>query len=742
MDKTLKLIIQEINNAKNLSSALNSMAQRIIEIINAEACSVFIVDTNRQDYVLLATSGLPKEYIHQLHVKLNDGLVGIVGQRGEPINIADTLAHPKFCHYNTITKKPYRAFLGVPIIHKKKLLGVLAVQKNEPHNFDESAEALLLTLAIHIAEIIAFAKATSDTTELAKSKEHCIFQGIPSVNGISIGKIVVVPPASDTNIEQKEPCKNSATEIIAFENALKAVRAKINKLQQNWSQKIDPAEYELFSSYINILTSQALITSIIKEIQNGNPAQTAVKNIFGKWRASLQITDNTYLRERSEDILNLEQRIIKYLNSNQTNLIDYPEKTILVGENITASDLIEVPIKKLTGIISLYGSHTSHTAILARALNIPTIMGLKNCSLTQLKNQEVIIDGYHGKVYLSPNKKLLQNFSTLAAQEQKLHSKLNELRDLPAKTKDGYLIPLLINAGLPSEITHALKIGIQGIGLYRTEIPFMHQDYFPTENEQYAVYREILQQSAPRKVVMRTLDAGGDKQLPYLPITETNPSLGWRGIRVTLDHPEILLIQIRAMLRADQGLKNLHILLPMVSDISEVKQVLSLIKQAHTELLAESVDIGELPKIGVMIEIPSAIYQIKKIAKLVDFFSVGSNDLTQYLLAVDRQNARVADIYNSLHPAVLKALTQIVETAHQANKSVSICGEMAGDPYTAILLIAIGFDALSMNANQLLKVKWQIRNCTMRFAKKILSQVMQMDDPQTIRNYLQAKIRI
>ena len=740
MNRMLRLIIQEITNAKNLSNALNSMTQKVAEIINAEACSVFIVDSKREDYMLLATTGLPKKYIHKLHLDLSDGLVGLVGKRRVPVNIADTLAHPKFCHYDMKTKKPYRAFLGVPIIQKKKLLGVLTVQKNESHNFDENAEALLLTLAIHVAEIIAFAKASSDAIELPKEVGNCIFQGVQVVNGIGIGKAVVVP----ANVNYKvacDDCQDFEHEIAAFKKALEKVCQEINALQQNWATKTNNVEYDLLNSYIEILTSKDLTDVVIQEVNKGNSASIAVERAFQKWSLSLQKVDNTYLRERSEDILNLGRRILAHLQSSAFNNINYPMQTILVGENITIPDFIEVPIEKLAGIISLHGTHVSHSAILARSLNIPTIMGIKNCVLEQLKDQEIIIDGYHGQIYVSPVKKLLQKFSNLAAQEQKLYTELNELRDLPAKTKDGYFVSLLLNADLPTEIDYAIKVGIQGIGLYRTEIAFMNKDYFPTENEQYLVYRDILQQAAPRKVVMRTLDAGGDKQLPYLEIKETNPSLGWRGIRVTLDHPEILLMQVRAMLRANQDFKNLHILLPMVSDVSEVKQALSLIKQAYDELLMESVIISELPKVGVMIEIPAAIYQIKELARLVDFFSVGSNDLTQYLLAVDRQNERVADIYDTLHPAVLKALAQIVELVHEEHKTVSICGEIAGDPLAAILLMALGFDSLSMNASQLLKVKWSIRSFTMEAAKKILSEVMQMDNQKAIRNYLQSVIK-
>jgi len=286
---------------------------------------------------------------------------------------------------------------------------------------------------------------------------------------------------------------------------------------------------------------------------------------------------------------------------------------------------------------------------------------------------------------------------------------------------------------LMSDVIRSLDHGAEGIGLFRTEVPFLLSERFPSEQEQASIYREQLFAFAPKLVTMRTLDIGGDKALPYFPIQEENPFLGWRGIRVTLDHPEIFIAQVRAMIRASEGLDNLQIMLPMISNIQEVTGSIQIIKRAFRELREEGLDV-RMPPIGVMIELPAAVYQTRALSRMVDFISVGSNDLTQYLLAVDRNNPRVASLYSSFHPAVLQALQFVVEQAHLENKTVSICGEMAGDPGGAVLLMAMGFDVLSMNATTLLKVKAVVRSMTFASAKELLAQVMEMDDAQMVRS--------
>ena len=336
-------------------------------------------------------------------------------------------------------------------------------------------------------------------------------------------------------------------------------------------------------------------------------------------------------------------------------------------------------------------------------------------------------------MFSNPSQALYSRYREVIKEEEKLVKGLEGLKDLPCETADNHRVHLWVNTGLMSDVVRSLDQGAEGIGLFRTEIPFLLCERFPSEQEQAAIYREQLEAFKPKLVTMRTLDIGGDKSLPYFPIEEANPFLGWRGIRVTLDHPEIFIAQVRAMIRASEGLDNLQIMLPMICNIHEVVGAKQLIRRAYRELREEGLGV-KMPAIGVMIEVPAAVYQARALAKLVDFISVGSNDLTQYLLAVDRNNPRVANLYTSFHPAVLHALQDIVTATHLEGKSVSICGEMAGDPGAAVLLVAMGFDILSMNATTLLKVKAVIRSLSSDTAKELLDQVMQMDDPQMIRS--------
>ena len=314
----------------------------------------------------------------------------------------------------------------------------------------------------------------------------------------------------------------------------------------------------------------------------------------------------------------------------------------------------------------------------------------------------------------------------LLEEERTISRGLAELRDLPCETIDGYRVPLLVNTGLMSDVGRSIDQGAEGVGLYRTEVPFLLRDRFPTEEEQRAIYRQQLEAFAPHPVTMRTLDIGGDKALPYFPISEDNPFLGWRGIRVSLDHPELFLVQVRAMMRANIGLGNLRIMLPMISNVTELEEALELIYRAHIELEEENVD-SPLPPIGVMIEVPAAVYQARDLARRVDFLSVGSNDLTQYLLAVDRNNPRVADLYHTYHPAVFQALYRVVQSAKKEGKPVSICGELAGDPGAATLLVAMGYDSLSMNANNLPRVKSVIRLMEKKQIDNLLKRVLRLD---------------
>lgn len=738
MLKTLRRIIQEVSAAPNLSQALRIVVQRTKKVMQTDAVSIFLTDMEQGEHILMDTEGLNKSLIHKAKLKFGEGLVGLVGEREQAINLDDAPTHPKFRHIPGIGEEKYHAFLGVPIIHQGQLLGILVAQQEQPRRFDEDEEAFLITLSAQLAGAIAHAQATGMLADLKKSgsAKDTILVGISGAPGASIGTAVVVYPLADLNAVPDREIKNVTAEVNAFRKALKATQKEIKLLRKNISANLAQEERGLFDAYLKILSSRSLLKEINTEIRKGNWAQSALKNVIQRHIHHFEAMDDSYLQERAADLRDLGQRILFQLQASERTKPKFPTRTILIGEEVMPAALAEVPEGRLAGVVSVRGSGNSHVAVLARALGIPTVMGVDTLPVSQLSGEEIIVDGYHGLIYLSPSRTLRREFLTLMKEEKELDAELQALRDLPAETLDGYGLSLYINAGLAADIKSSLAAGAEGIGLYRTEIPFMMHDRFPSEEEQKIIYQQLLSTFAPRPVMMRTLDVGGDKALPYFPVYEDNPFLGWRGIRIMLDHPEIFLVQIRAMIAASEGLNNLNIMLPMISGVAEVEETSRLIQQAYEELIMEGLNV-KMPAIGVMVEIPSAVYQARDLAQRVDFLSVGSNDLTQYLLAVDRNNTRVANLYNGLHPAMLKALLQVVEGGHKESKHVSICGELAGDPVAVLLLVAMGFDSLSMSAARLLRVKWVIRSFTTQQCQELLQEVLAMEDPIKIRKTME-----
>ncbi|MFA5959031.1 MAG: phosphoenolpyruvate--protein phosphotransferase [Tatlockia sp.] len=746
MLKILKRIVQDVTTASHLTEALTILVQRVRKAVDAEAVSVFLIDNKHAEYVLIATDGLNKLAETQVRVSMDSGLIGLVGRREEPINVEDAPAHPDFHENALLGEDNLRAFLGVPIIQHRKLYGVLTVQRAEQRCFDDAEEAFLITLAAQLGGIIAHAEATGELTDLTQPKmagtsksepAPMALTGVGSVPGIGIGTAVVVYPVADIDAVPRHYVDSVEEEIATFFEALQSARDDMQRLSKRMKNTVAEDEHALFDVYLRILDKDSLGAEVELVIRHEQiSAQAALATVIKKHVQQFESMEDDYLRERASDFRDLGRRVLAELQRSQREEIAYPKRTILVGDEVTASALAEVPEGQLVAVVSGKGANNSHVAILARALGVPTVMGVRGLKMDQISRRALIVDGYFGHVYVSPSRSVLSEFKKLAQEEQELNQSLVSLRDKPAETVDNYRVSLQVNTGLAMDAGLSMSVGAEGVGLYRSEVPFMSRDRFPSEDEQHIIYRQILKAFAPRLVTMRTLDIGGDKILPYFPVIEENPYLGWRGIRVTLDHPDVFLIQVRAMMRASEELGNLRIMLPMVTNISEVEEAIFLVEQAFDELLEEGFLI-EKPKLGVMIEVPAAVYLARELAKRVDFLSVGSNDLTQYLLAVDRNNARVAGLYDSLHPAMLRTLMKVVEGGHAAGVEVSICGEMASDPLAVILLLAMGFDTLSMNSTSLPRIKWVIRNISLAQARKTLAEVLELEHPAEIRLHLQ-----
>ncbi len=735
---SLLVITQEVNTAPSLQAAMEIIVQRIRTVMQTQVCSIYLRD-EEGDLVLRATQGLLVDAVGKVKMSIKEGLVGYVAKRGEPINLENAEGHSRYRYFPETGEERFTSFLGVPIVHQREVLGVLTVQQSDRRRFDDTEEAFLVTLSAQLSGIIAHTEAVH-SDDIDEGSVDVRFKGVAGSTGAAIGEVVVFSPEADLDSVAYQKCEDTDAEITFFFNSLSAVRDDVKALGGKLKDRLNTEEQGLFDAYLAMLDDTSLAREVTDHIQHGEVAPYAWSQVILQHANTFASMHDPYLRERAADVRDLGRRVLAYLQKSKTTELVYPNNAILVGDELTPSVLGDVPKEKLLGLVSVKGSGSSHLAILARAMGIPTVMGAVDLPFTQIEGKQIIVDGYRGNVYLNPGEDALREFEVLVREEKEISKKYEALRALPCETLDHHRVPLWVNTGLMADVVRSIERGAEGVGLYRTEVPFLLRDRFPVEEEQRKIYREQLEAFAPHPVTMRTLDVGGDKALSYFPIDEANPFLGWRGIRVTLDHPEIFMAQVRAMMKASEGLNNLRIMLPMISHTAELEAAQALIHRAHVELLEEERDV-ELPPVGVMIEVPAAVYQAKELAARADFLSVGSNDLTQYLLAVDRNNPQVADLYNSYHPAVLQALQDIVKAAHSQGTPVSICGELAGDPGAAILLMAMGYDVLSMSSTNLPKVKSVIRAITLDQAEELLNSVMKLADADTVTQYVEATIR-
>lgn len=738
MLEVLRRIVQEVSAAQDLDEVLTIIVRQIKQAMTIDVVSIYLTDHERNQHLLMITDGLNLEKAGDVILASGEGLVGLVSQRAEPVNLGDAQEHPRFKNIPGTGEERFHSFLGVPIIHQRKVLGVLVVQRKANKAFSEESVAFLITLAAQLAGVIAHAEAGADGISLQHKQRPArerFVSGVAGAPGVGIGTCVVVYPHAELSSVPDRMIEDSKKEVALFRKAVSAVLAEIRNMQLRLKEVLPAEEQALFDAYALMLGDHSLVSEVVSLIKEGNWAQGALRQVIHRHIRTFESMEDDYLRERAEDLRELGRRVLMQLQEVKQEQREYPRRTILVGEEIGVTQLADVPHKRLAGVVSTRGSSSSHVAILARAMGIPAVMGAGDLTVSRLDGVDLIVDGFSGRIYVHPSAVVRREYARLAREETRLTKELDELRYLPAETTDGVHVSMLANTGLLSDITPSLRSGADGIGLYRTEFPFMIRERFPGEDEQYEIYSSVLGAFAPRPVTLRTLDVGGDKNLPYFPVVEENPFLGWRGIRITLDHPEIFLTQLRAMLRASVGKNNLNILLPMISHVSELDESLILLEQAFDELDEEMGGL-EWPRVGAMIEVPSAVYQAEELIKRVDFLSVGTNDLTQYLLAVDRNNSRVAKLYDSLHPAVVRAVYQVTRAGEKYERPVSICGELAGDPAGAILLLGMGVDSLSMAAASLPRVKWVIRSFSRRRARNLLSKALEMEDANSIRNML------
>lgn len=718
---------------------------RIRTFLNADCCTLYMVKSDCSTIEPVAHQGIEtaEEMAHSL--PQGQKLIDMIAATMKPLNVLDVEDNPDPKTQDWINVSSIRALLGVPIVSNSISMGVLIVQRGFTRFTDEE-EGVLMAFGMTLSSCITQSAIQGNLRVLTPENDagpvERKYSGVSGAPGCAIGFGYVIYPSASLD---KIPDQEISDPEIEFQKFLEAVRdvKDDNEVLYHTLDDLDRIERELFEAYIHILDDEMLANEVYQEIfETLNWAQGAIKKVFRRHIEKLTQIDNEYLAERADVFRDIGQQLITRLQNPMEEERSLPDQGfILVSEEVTASMIVQlIDDGNLQGIVSKAGSANAHTAILAKALGLPAVMGATEMPLYETSAQMVIVDGSDGEVFLNPGSSTCARYKQIVSEDRSFEEELLQLKNLPTETRDGHRIQLWVNIGLVDEIIESLDCGAEGIGLFRTEIPFAKNDQFPTETQQCSMYREHMIAFNPKPVTMRMLDIGGDKQLPYFPIKEENPFLGWRGSRIILDHPEIFLVQVRAMLKAHDGLEcKLRIMLPMVTTVEEIEFAKNLIQQACQEVENEGIPVKK-PDVGAMVEVPALIFQGRRIAQSVDFLAVGSNDLTQYLLAVSRSNPRVASLYQEFHPSVLLAMRSVVKDAHSEHTPIGICGEMAGTVEGAILLIGIGFDVLSMSAINIPRVKWVIRNLSRVGCRRILSQALKLQDAKSIIKFVHAQM--
>ncbi|HBR1657334.1 TPA: phosphoenolpyruvate--protein phosphotransferase [Klebsiella pneumoniae] len=729
----LREIVEKVASAPRLNEALDILVTDVCQAMETEVCSVYLADNDRRCYYLMATRGLKKPRGRTVALAFDEGLVGLVGRLAEPINLADAQKHPSFKYIPAVKEDRFRAFLGVPIIQRRQLLVVLVVQQRELRQFDESEESFLVTLATQMAAILS----QSQLNALFGQYRQTRIRALPASSGVAIaeGWMDVSLPLMEQVYEAST--LDTASERERLTGALEEAANEFRRYSKRYAAGAQKETAAIFDLYSHLLSDARLRRELFAEVDKGAVAEWAVKKIIEKFAEQFAALSDGYLKERAGDLRTLGQRLLFHLDDSIQGPNTWPARIILVADELSATTLAEVPQDRLAGVVVRDGAANSHAAIMVRALGIPTVMGA-DIQPSLLHGHTLIVDGYRGELLVDPEPVLLQEYQRLISEENELSRLAEDDLQRASELKSGERVKVMLNAGLSPEHEEKLGSFVDGIGLYRTEIPFMLQSGFPSEEEQVAQYQGMLQMFNSKPVTLRTLDIGADKQLPYMPISEENPCLGWRGIRITLDQPEIFLIQVRAMLRANAATGNLSILLPMVTSLEEVDEARRLIDRASREVEEMIGYAIPRPRLGVMLEVPSMVFMLPQLASRIDFISVGTNDLTQYLLAVDRNNTRVASMYDSLHPAVLRALAMIAHDAERFGIDLRLCGEMAGDPMCVTILIGLGYRHLSMNGRSVARVKYLLRRIDIEEAQELSRRSLDAQMTAEVRHQVAA----
>jgi len=671
----------------------------------AEVCSLYVV---RSDGVmeLFATEGLNREAVHLTTMEPGEGLVGLIASSAEPLALSDAQHHPAFSYKPETGEEIYQSFLGVPVLRGGATIGVLVVQNRARRTYSEEEVEALQTTAMLLAEMIASGELQAVAAPIAV-RNPMAMKGLGIADGLGLGHVVMHQPRVAVS---KIVADDVDSELQRLETAISAMRASVDDLIDRNDDGQSGEHRDVLEAFRMIAHDRGWLRRLREAVSSGLTAEAAVERVQNDARAKLQRQTDPYLRDRLHDLTDIANRLLHQLAGQSLVLLpeELPENAILVARSMSPAALLDYDRSRLRGLVLEEGGASSHVAIVARALAIPAVSDVPNVTEIVEHGDAIIVDGDSGEVYLRPPPDVEAALAEKARMRARKQAQYRALRDVPTVSLDGVKVGLHMNAGLLVDMPHLFETGAESVGLFRTELQFMLATRFPRPGVQEQIYRSILEAAGDRPVTFRTLDIGGDKLLPYMKgLEEENPALGWRALRIGLDRPALLRMQLRAFLRASAG-RDLRIMVPMVSTVDEFRRTRALFDREIAWGASHGHEPPRSAKLGVMVEVPSLLWQLDEIAAGADFLSVGSNDLMQYLFAVDRDNRRVANRYDPLSVGFLRALRSVAEAGARTGTPVTLCGEIGGRPLEAMALTAIGYRHLSMSATSIGPVKAMI----------------------------------
>ena len=687
-----EVMVEPVSAQERLDKIVVLIAANMV----AEVCSVYVlrIDSTLELY---ATEGLNRDAVHSTVLRADEGLVGLVASQASAINLSNAQAHPAFSFRPETGEEIYHSFLGVPILRAGNTLGVLVVQNRARRNYSEEEVEALQTTAMVLAEMIASgelsALAPPGAEPAARRSLH--LTGMALSEGIALGHVVLHEPRV---VVTNYIADDIPRELKHLQSAVETLRTHLDELLEHGDVVEGGEHRDVLEAFRMFAYDRGWLHKLEEAVMTGLTAEAAVERVQSDSRARMLRQTDPYLRERLHDLDDLANRLMRQLTGRDhaPSRDNLPDNAILVARSMGPAALLDYDRKKLRGLVLEEGGPTSHVAIVARALGIAAVGEIDNATGMADPGDAIILDGSAGDLHLRPLPDMEAAYAERVRLRARRQQQYQALRDLPCVTKDGEKVTLMINAGLSVDLPHIADTGAAGIGLFRTELQFMVAPNFPRSSEQYALYRAVLDAANGKPVTFRTLDIGGDKVLPYMRnIEEENPALGWRAIRLGLDRPALLRTQLRALLRAAGG-QALKIMFPMIATVSEFDQAKELVDLELTHLRRHGHKLPDEVEVGSMVEVPSLLYQLDELLEHVDFLSVGSNDLVQFLYAVDRGNPRVSGRFDPLSAPVLRALKDIADKCREYGKPVTLCGELASQPIGALALIAIGYRSLSL----------------------------------------------